>query len=304
MFSSLLNFPYFMREVLFNMKRNVIMTAASMSTVMILSLILGFFVVAVMNLNFWSSNILKNLQIVVYLQDHLADEDIQVLKNRIAVMPQVKSVKFVSADDALQVLRLKLGTQLELDDIGENPLPNSMEINLRDPEAIPQTAQSLKQYEGVDEVRYGENITRKLLSLNRAVRIAGFIIIVALMFATILIVSNTIRLTVYARRREISIMQLVGAANWFIRWPFILEGIAYGLTGSIAAVIVIAFAYIKFIPQIHQTMPFLMMVKPAFLIVRLSQVLIFTGVFVGMAGSWISVNKYLKNFVSRSKYYA
>ena len=134
-------------------------------------------------------------------------------------------------------------------------------------------------------------------------RVAGVIIVISLIAATVFIVSNTIRITVYARRREISVMQLVGAENWFIRWPFVIEGILYGLIGSILASVILAAAYSAFLPHILQALPFLTLVKPSALIFRTSFMIISTGILVGLSGSWISVNKYLKNFVSRTKYY-
>lgn len=302
MLTNLKHLPFFLREVLFNMKRNLLMTLASMSTVMILSLILGFFIVLVMNLNFWSANVVRTLQIVAYLEPNLDESSMKTLQNKIAVIPEVKDVKYISKDDALRKMRVKLGNRLELSDIGSNPLPDSFEINLTNYEKIPAAAELIKKNKGISEVRYGEDITKKLISLNKAVRVVGFIIVVSLISATIFIVSNTIRITVYARRREISIMQLVGASNWFIRWPFVIEGILYGLIGSGFAVLIIALAYSRFIPQINLALPFIVMVKPSVLILRMSYILVFTGAMVGIAGSWISVNKYLKNFVSRSKF--
>lgn len=303
MITNLVNLPYFLKEVFFNMRRNIIMTAASMSTVMILSLILGFFIIVVMNLNYWSASVVKNLQIAVFIDDGLQEEDIKILQNKIAVIPDVKDVKFISKDMALKKMRAKLGTALNLEDIGTNPLPDSFEVNMIDYEKISATAKQIERYDGISEVRYGEDITKNLLSLSKAVRLAGVIIVLSLIAATVFIVSNTIRITVYARRREISVMQLVGAANWFIRWPFVIEGILYGVVGSLAAILILSVAYNQFIPHIQQALPFLIMVKPSFLIVRVAEMLMFTGILVGVTGSWISVNKYLKNFVSRTKYY-
>ncbi len=303
MIRNLVNFPYFMKEVFFNMKRNLIMTVASMSTIMILSLILGFFIIAVMNLNFWSERVVDNIQIAVYLRDGLSEKSVKLLQNKIAVIEDVKDVKFIGKDEALKNMKKKLGASLELDDIGTNPLPDSFEINMLDYEKIPAAAERIRSLEGVEDVRYGEDIAKNLISLNHAVRAAGFIIVLSLIAATVFIVSNTIRITVYARRREISIMQLVGAENWFIRWPFVIEGILHGLIGSLVAAAILMSAYSKFLPNMLSALPFLTMVKPSSLFLRIFFMLVGTGVLVGVAGSWISVNKYLKNFVSRTKYY-
>lgn len=303
MIKNLVNFPYFLKEVVFNMRRNLIMSVASVSTVMILSLILGFFIISVMNLNFLSRRIVSDIQIAVYLEDGLSEAEVKLLQNRIAVIEDVKEVRFISKEEALANIRVKLGTSIEIEDIGTNPLPDSFEVTMIDYNKIENAANLIKENSGVDEVRFGEDITKNLLSLSAAVRVAGVIIVISLIASTVFIVSNTIRITVYARRREISVMQLVGAENWFIRWPFVIEGILYGLIGSILASIILAAAYSAFLPHILQALPFLTLVKPSALIFRTSFMIISTGILVGLSGSWISVNKYLKNFVSRTKYY-
>ncbi len=303
MIKNLVNFPYFLKEVVFNMRRNLIMSVASVSTVMILSLILGFFIISVMNLNFLSRRIVSDIQIAVYLEDGLSEAEVKLLQNRIAVIEDVKEVRFISKEEALANIRAKLGTSIEIEDIGTNPLPDSFEVTMIDYNKIENAANLIKENSGVDEVRFGEDITKNLLSLSAAVRVAGVIIVISLIAATVFIVSNTIRITVYARRREISVMQLVGAENWFIRWPFVIEGILYGLIGSILASVILAAAYSAFLPHILQALPFLTLVKPSALIFRTSFMIISTGILVGLSGSWISVNKYLKNFVSRTKYY-
>lgn len=292
--------PLYLREVFFNMKHNFLMTMASISTVMILSIILGFFMMMVMNINYWSANVVRTLHIAVYIKDDLTDEQqISELQNRIAVLSEVEHVAYISKEDALLRMRKRLGKKLALSELGANPFPNSFEVKLKDPEKIPLVASKIEKFSGVEEVKYGDNITGKLFSLNRAVRATGMIVVLSLIAATLFIVSNTIRITVYARRREISIMQMVGASNWFIRWPFVIEGIIYGLFGALTAALVLTLAYNKFIFQFNLAIPFIVMVKPSFLLPRVLSMTIFTGLAVGIAGSWFSVNKYLKNFVSR-----
>ena len=302
MLKNLVNLPYFFKEVFFNMKRNLLMTVASASTVMILSLILGFFIIAVMNLNYLSERIVKDIQIVAYIRNGISKSDMKLLQNKIAVIKDVTDVKFISKDEALKNMRKKMGASLELEDIGENPLPDSFEIKIADYDKITEVADKIKLNSEIEDVKYGEDITKNLLSINKAVKTGGTLIILALMAATVFIVSNTIRITVYARRREIAVMQLVGATNWFIRWPFVLEGILYGFFGAISALIILSIAYSNFIPHILQALPFLTLVKPENLTFRLFFILMITGIFVGTVGSWISANKYLKNFISRSKY--
>ncbi|MDQ7822475.1 MAG: permease-like cell division protein FtsX [Candidatus Eremiobacteraeota bacterium] len=288
------NFSYFFREVYINMKRNVLMSAASISTVLILSLMLGFFIIIVMNLNYWSENLVKQLQIVVYISDDFNERQIKVLKSSLETTAGVSTITYIPKDEALKKLREKLKNQLELSEIGKNPLPNSFEITVSEPGKIPHVASLIRHYPGIEKVRYGENITSKLISINKAVHWVGIIIVSALLISTIFIVSNTIRITVFARRKEISIMQLVGAANWFIRWPFILEGVLQGVIGSLISVILLKVAYGYLIPKVHMALPFLIMVPAHSLIALVTLTLLGTGFIVGAAGSLISVNKFLR----------
>ena len=285
---------YFLREVLVNMRRNILMSMASISTVLILSLILGFFMVIVVNMNNWSENIVSQLQIVAYISDDVPEKTIKVLKGSIEAIDNVDEVVYVSRDEALKKMRKKLKNQIELNDVGKNPLPNSFEIKVHNPDRIPEVAAIIKERPGIEKVRYGEKIASKLISINRALHWVGLVIIAVLLISTVFIVSNTIRITVFARRKEIAVMQLVGAANWFIRWPFILEGMLQGLIGSLIAFIVIVITYTHFVPRVEVSLPFIIMVSAGTLLLQVAVALLTTGIVVGAIGSLISVNKFLK----------
>jgi len=288
------NISYFIREVIINLRRNVLMSMASISTVMILSLILGFFIIIVVNLNYWSENIVKQLQIVVYISEGMNEKQIGILKSSLDTTPHIDKIKFISKDEALKLMKERLKNQFEISDIGKNPLPNSFEVIVTEPDKIPKVAAMIKTYPGVDKVRYGEKIAGKLLVINRAVHWIGMIIILALFLSTMFIVSNTIRLTVFARRREIAVMQLVGAANWFIRWPFIMEGVLQGFLGALISILLIRLIYSYFMPKIETALPFLTMVSFNSLFTTVSLIILGTGIFVGATGSLISVNRFLR----------
>lgn len=288
------NISYFIREVYINLRRNVLMSMASISTVLILSLILGFFIIIVVNLNYWSENIVKQLQIVVYLSDGMNDKQIGILKSSLETTPHIDKIRFVSKEEALKNMKERLKNQFEISDIGKNPLPNSFEVIVTEPDKIPKVAAIIKTYPGVDKVRYSEKIAGKLLIINRAVHCIGIIIVLALFLSTLLIVSNTIQLTVFARRREIAVMQLVGAANWFIRWPFIMEGVLQGFLGALISLLLIKLIYAYFMPRIEAAIPFLTIVPFNSLFSTVSLILLGTGIFVGSVGSLISVNRFLK----------
>jgi cell division transport system permease protein len=285
---------YFFREVYINIKRNVLMSMASISTVTILSIILGFFIIVIMNMNYWSENIVRQLQIVVYLSDDISEKQIKVVQSSLEITPYIERITFISRDEALKRLREKLKNQLELSDIGKNPLPNSFEVKVKDPDKIPKVAAMIRSYPGIETVRYGEKIAGKLITVNRAVHFVGFVILAALLVSTMFIVSNTIRLTVFARRKEIAVMQLVGAANWFIRWPFILEGVLQGFIGSLVSLLLLRLSYGYFLTKIGIALPFLIMLSGKALFGHITLILLCTGICIGAAGSLISVNKFLR----------
>jgi cell division transport system permease protein len=186
-----------------------------------------------------------------------------------------------------------LKNQIGLSDLTRNPLPDTFEIYVEDPGAVLVVVKKVENLPGIEKVKHAELLTQRLISVNHAVRITGATIVLALIIATILIVSNTIRLTVFARRKEISIMQLVGAANWFIRWPFIIEGIVQALTGALLALGLVRLAYHLMIPQMEKSLPFLPVLPAAAVSETLALIVLGTGLFVGIAGSLISVNKFL-----------
>ena len=181
-----------------------------------------------------------------------------------------------------------------MNDLDGNPLPDSFEVPVDDPNFLEPVAQKIAQLANVATVDYGREEAYKLMKLNHVIRLVGFVILVMLFASTLLIISNTIRLTVFARRKEIDIMQLVGAADWFIRWPFILEGVTQGMIGSALAATLIDISYRIVVPQLHKSISFLPIMAPAQIMPFLNIGLVFLGCAVGALGSLISINRHLK----------
>ncbi|MCL5037132.1 MAG: permease-like cell division protein FtsX [Chloroflexi bacterium] len=288
-----MNPVYFFREVITNLRRNVLMNLASISTVTVSTIVLGLFLIATLNLGFWVQKIVDQLQIVIYLKDDVSQEQINRLYDAIKANPQVKDVEFISKQNALKRLQEKLKILIRMNDMPENPLPNSFEIKLKNSANIAAVAKELETFPGAENVKYGQNIAQKLLSLHQAVRIGGLLVVALSLICTIFIIVNTIRLTVYARRREIRIMQLVGAAFWFIRWPFILEGIMQGLLGALPAFVLVYLSYLLFVPRALHALPFIPFLPPSGILYYLLWTLLTTGIVIGGLGAFISVNKYL-----------
>ncbi len=282
---------YFLREVVTNIRRSPLMSVASVTTVLVLTLILGYFTVLMANLESLANSLLDEVQVVAYLDD---DANKVAVAQQLERIPGVTSAHFVSKETALKKVVERMQGRIEVDDLTQNPLPDSYELGVTDAESLEPVASRARRIAGVQSVKYGEEVARRMLNFNALVRGLGSIVLSLLFLSTVLIVSNTIRLTVFARRKEIEIMQMVGAAEWFIRWPFILEGVFQGLVGSTLAAAVVGSSYSMLVPQLVQTISFLPVVPAADLMPFLIPGLVFLGGFVGGLGSLVSVNKFLK----------
>ena len=282
---------YFSREVLTNIRRSPLMSVASVTTVLVLTIILGYFTALMMNLEALAHSLLREVQVVAYLDDDANRVSVAQQLDRI---PGVEEAHFVSKETALKKLVERMQGRIKVDDLTRNPLPDSYEVAVDNADSLEVVAKRAQRIAGVSYVKYGEEIAQRMLRFNSLVRTVGVVILGLLFLSTVLIVSNTIRLTVFARRKEIEIMQMVGAAEWFIRWPFILEGVLQGLVGSVVAATLVGGSYSLVVPKLMQTITFLPMVQAEALLPMLIPALIFNGAFVGGLGSLLSVNKFLK----------
>ena len=283
----------FLREVITNIRRNPMMSIASISTVMVLALILGLFTVAVANLDKLAQELANEMQIKVYMADTFPAEEAEAYRQHILKIEHVTDAIFTPKDEAFQRLRERLDSAISLDDLEKNPLPDAFQVPVDDPKNLDQVAHELSQITAVEKVDYGRDAAGKLLALNKIVRLVGLVILLLLFASTVLIVSNTIRLTVFARRKEIDIMQLVGAADWFIRWPFILEGVSQGFIGAALAAIAIDVGYRLVVPHFQRSIAFIPVIVPNELMPYVCVGLAVIGCLVGAIGSLISVNRYL-----------
>ncbi|AJQ26122.1 permease-like cell division protein FtsX [Pelosinus fermentans] len=287
---------YFIKEALSSLKRNGLMSFASVTTVALSLLILGMFLVMVLNLNNMASTLESQVQISVYLQDGLTDHEMREVGTRITKIPGVVQVNFVGKEEAMNRFKERLGEQQGLlNALGEaNPLPNAFEVKVDKTERVKAAAQAMMQFKGVENAKFGQEVVEQLFALTKMVRIFGLVIIVFLALAALFIISNTIRITVFARRKEIGIMKYVGATNWFIRWPFLLEGMMLGFGGALVAVLFLNETYGILIHQVYETLAFLPLIPQYPFITNISVVLLVTGTVIGALGSTISLRRYMR----------
>ncbi len=272
------------------------MTIASILTVTLSMFILGIFLCVVMNLNHMASYLENQVEMSIYLKDGLTTEQVMSVGKRVKALPELKEIKFTTKDQALKIFRERLGDQAGLlDAINGNPLPSSYEVSFATPQSLRDAVKVVSAYKEVESVQYGQDIIEQLYKITQAIRISGIVLIAFLAFAELFIISNTIRLTVFARRREIQIMKYVGATNSFIRWPFLIEGVIIGLIGSGISSICLWEVYRAVLQETAAAgLVFLPLIGMSPFMFHISAVLLLAGAVIGILGSAISVRKYMK----------
>lgn len=271
------------------------MTVAAISTVMVSLVILGSFLLIMVNINNLASSLSSRVEIAVYLKKGQEAVDITLLRSNLYKIKGIKEIDYIPKEKALERLQKDLGERVNLKDVlASNPLPDCLEIRVNGPEEIERIVKEIKQYPQVEDIVYAQKVLNKLLTIEKAVQTAGVISIILMGLATLLLIVNTIRLTVFARRKEIRIMQLVGATDWFIRWPYLLEGAIVGVGGACLAIIILSSGYYYIVLQLKKSLPFIPLVQDTGMLINLGIILLMVGAFLGMMGSLIGVGKFLQ----------
>ena len=287
---------YYIREVFISLRRNNWMSVASIGTVAVSLFIFGMFLMMVMNMNKLAENMESQVQINVYLLDKVDREQARDIEKDLKEIEGVESVGFVTKDEAMERFKDRLGDQKTLlDALDEtNPLPDSFEVTVTNPDLVKSAAEKMEKLDGVECAKYGQDVMEHLFEITRLLRIFGFTLMLVLAFATLFIISNTIRLTVFARRKEIAIMKYVGATDWFIRWPFVMEGMVLGLFGSIIAAMVLRTAYTAMAEKVYETLAFFPLIPEQPFLTYITIVVVISGMVVGAIGSAVSIKKFIK----------
>ncbi len=286
---------YHCREALRGIARNGFMSLASVTTVAISLLVLTLFLLLGANLANVFTWVEEQVQIRAFLADDLTEARRELLMREIGRQEGVRSVTFIHKDQALQELADRLGTDAEIlqgvDSI--NPLPHTLAIEV-EPEHAERVAEMVAGMEGVDQVSEKGEMVRRLVAVTRVLRWGGVALMALLAVATVLVISNTIRLTVYARRQEIAIMKLVGATDSFIRAPFFIEGMLLGLAGSLLSVGGAWWAYGYAMTLAADSVPFLPMLPRDQLFADLLPALVAGGALLGVLGTNLSIKRFLR----------
>jgi cell division transport system permease protein len=283
------------RESIKSLGRNSWMTIASVSAVTVTLILVGVFSLIMMNLNKVASDLENDVEIKVLI-DETADEAAEkALLAKIEKLPDVAEFTYSTKEDELTKLVKDFGDDFKLFE-QSNPLRNVIYVKATDPQQTAKVAKTINKYEYTYDVKYGEGKVEKLFNFLNISRNVGLVLILGLLFTAIFLISNTIRITIIARRDEIEIMKLVGATNSFVRIPFLLEGMWLGILGSIIPIAVIATLYHNvyriIAPRLQGELVQLLDFSP--LVYQVSGLLLLIGVLIGIWGSFMSVRKFLK----------
>ncbi|MEG0267411.1 MAG: permease-like cell division protein FtsX [Carnobacterium sp.] len=283
-------------ESLKSLKRNGWMSLAAISAVAVTLLLVGSFVAMLMNVNKLATDIENDVSVRVYI-DLAADEKEQKkLETEVKSLENVETVQFSSRESELKQVVGSYGNEFNLFKGDDNPLYDVFIVNTDAPENTAAVAKKSEKLEHVAKVNYGGATADNLFKTMSTVRNVGVVIIGALVLTAVFLISNTIRITIMSRKTEIEIMKLVGATNWFIRWPFLIEGALIGFIGSVIPVAFISFLYITIydIGTTYLSGTYFALLTPVPFLYQIGGAMLAVGIVIGAIGSSISIRRFLK----------
>jgi cell division transport system permease protein len=295
-----MRWSFFLREALRGLRRSSAPALAALLTVLLTAVVLGVFIPIVQATTGTANEVRNRVVVDVYIKDTATTQERTELRSAIEDTANVKSVDYISKAEALKRAQgknpeaFREGTEL----LGSNPLPDSFRVTPEDPDKLAQIVQRLDaggqpQLSAIDEVRDREEDTSKILSATGLVKALTAGMAVLLVLASIALIANTIRLSVFARRREVEVMKLVGATNWFIRWPFVIEGMIVGFFGGLLAVLLLAIVKTTFVDPLSDR--FALLAAPDTIdFSLLVVVLMLACIAVSALGSGITLRRFLR----------
>jgi cell division transport system permease protein len=293
---------FFFKEAFRSLSRNAAPNLAAVLTVLITALVLGVFIPIVQATTGTANSIRGKVVVDVYAKDSADLGQLHQLRDALAATPNVKSIQFITKQQAIAQQRKLHPDAYTL--LGSNPLPNLFRITPKDPDKVSvilarlaptdsKTGRATPQLAAIDEVRNRRDDTSKILSATGLVKLLTAGIAVLLILTSIALIANTIRLSIFSRRREVEVMKLVGATNWFIRWPFVIEGVIIGLMGGVLAVLCLTIAKLTFIDPLSER--FALLAAPKTIdFTLLVAVLLMACVAVSAIGSGFTLRRFLR----------
>lgn len=287
------------RDAFKSVVRNFSLSLASISCITITLIIVAVAVIASFNVQNFTKEIERDMTIVVFLENDSTEEDVEIVKEKLEETTNVESYKFQSKIEIKKQMQAEsevFNRVLDEWEDDESPLKDTFQVKVKEIEKIGTTANDIQAIEKVSVVRYGEGMVEKMVTAFSSIEKVTYGIVIALVIVTIFLIINTIKLTISARKREIGIMRLVGASNFTIKTPFIVEGMILGIFGSIIPIIISTYGYLVFYNHFDGYLfsELIQLIKPEPFMYMTSLIVLVIGILVGMIGSASAVKKYLK----------
>ena len=279
--------------------RNFSLSLASISCITITLIVVAIAIVLSFNVTKFTNLVEKDVTVVAFLDLDTTDQEVEQINSELKRLPNVESVKYQSretiANDMMKSSEDFKNIMSEWSE-GESPIQSAFQVKVKDIKTIGKTADKIKTIDKVDIVKYGEGMIEQLVSIFDIVRKASIVAVIALILVTAFLIVNTIKITIFSRKREIEIMRLVGASNTNIKIPFIIEGLVLGVLGSIIPIITTCYGYTYIYNKLGGKVftNVIQLIKPTPFIYQISLLLVVIGMIVGMFGSLRAVRKYLK----------
>lgn len=280
--------------------RNLSLSMASIMCITITLVVVSLAVIIAYNVNNFTKEVEKDVSIVVFLDSNITNEGIDDISDELDKIANIegkpiKKTKKEVTEEMMETSKIWKDIMSKWTE-EENPLQATFEVKVVSLKYIDEVADQIREINGVDTLSYGEGLIKPLISVFDAVKEIGIIIVIALILVTAFLISNTIKITIFSRKREIEIMRLVGASNINIKLPFMFEGLILGMIGAIVPILLTCYGYIKLYEtsSLTKISPFLILVNPTPFVYIVSLILLLIGMIVGMIGSYQAVKKHLK----------
>jgi cell division transport system permease protein len=290
------NLGFFLREALKNLRLNLLMSVTAATTTVICVVILGLGLLAYSHVGAFLDTIGRDISMTAYFPEDFSSERVEEVRENVEAYPEVSEVRYVSKEQALDDFKETLSDQPDIvEGLSSDILPASLEITLNNPGDSGAVAQRLQSEGfGEDDLRRNEELAQSFETFVYWIMLILGTVTVLFLVASVLLISNVIRLSIFARRKEIEVMKLVGASDTFVRTPFVLEGLVQGLAGAALAALLVAWANSAFVSWAREALPLVPVASGAVNMLLVVLVLLAVGALIGVAGSYFSVRRFLK----------
>ncbi len=302
-----INFGYFAKESFTSFKRNWVMSLGAIITIYLSLLLVGVSVGSGFLLTQVVQSVEEKVSVRIYLKDGADPATVDALQQELLGNAEVSTVTYTSKEQALEDFKNTMVQDSPeiVEQLEGNPLPASLDVDLKDPRNVMVVVDAIKASPNFTAVadrpddpekslKYGQQIVNQLFTFTRMLRYVSIVFVALLAVISLIFINNAIRLAIYARRKEIGIMRLVGASNWFIRTPFLMEGVIQSLVGAVLAIGSLSIVWLYVLPKLKESLSFLPLTLSGAAATQVSLILVISGIVIGLIGSGLAMRRYLK----------